>query len=322
MIFWRFFAKMATSDAVLKRLEQKGAEADQIIEYLKQQVALLKEKAILQTTLREEKKLRVENAKLKKEIEELKQELIQAEILNGVKQIPIPSGTQLQANSTLSGNEIQSAPPTTISSGAKEQMNREGGEEKKVKEKTEKRGEKKEKKQQQSVAGSADSKPIDVSRLDLRVGCIITAKKHPDADSLYVEEVDVGETAPRTVVSGLVNHVPLEQMENRMVILLCNLKPAKMRGVLSQAMVMCASSPEKVEILAPPDGSVPGDRITFDAFPGEPDKELNPKKKIWEQIQPDLYTNAECVATYKGAPFEVKGKGVCRAQTMSNSGIK
>ncbi|KAM9237561.1 aminoacyl tRNA synthase complex-interacting multifunctional protein 1 isoform 2-T4 [Dugong dugon] len=313
---------MATSDAVLKRLEQKGAEADQIIEYLKQQVALLKEKAILQTTLREEKKLRVENAKLKKEIEELKQELIQAEILNGVKQIPIPSGTQLQANSTLSGNEIQSAPPTTISSGAKEQMNREGGEEKKVKEKTEKRGEKKEKKQQQSVAGSADSKPIDVSRLDLRVGCIITAKKHPDADSLYVEEVDVGETAPRTVVSGLVNHVPLEQMENRMVILLCNLKPAKMRGVLSQAMVMCASSPEKVEILAPPDGSVPGDRITFDAFPGEPDKELNPKKKIWEQIQPDLYTNAECVATYKGAPFEVKGKGVCRAQTMSNSGIK
>lgn len=72
-------------------------------------------------------------------------------------------------------------------------------------------GEKKEKKQQ-PLAGSADSKPIDVSRLDLRIGCIITAKKHPDADSLYVEEVDVGETAPRTVVSGLVNHVPLEQV--------------------------------------------------------------------------------------------------------------
>ena len=133
--------------------------------------------------------------------------------------------------------------------------------------------------------------------------------------------MDVGETAPRTVVSGLVNHVPLKQMQNRMVVLLCNLKPAKMRGVVSQAMVMCASSPEKVEILAPPNGSVPGDRITFDAFPGEPDKELNPKK-IWEQIQPDLYTNDVCVATYKGAPFEVKGEGVCRAQTMANSGIK
>ncbi|XP_040482143.1 aminoacyl tRNA synthase complex-interacting multifunctional protein 1 isoform X2 [Ursus maritimus] len=311
---------MATNGAVLKRLEQKGAEADQIIEYLKQQVALLKEKAILQATLREEKKLRVENAKLKKEIEELKQELIQAEIQNGVKQIPFPSGTLLQANSTVSENVIQSRPITTVTSGAKEQIGG-GAEEKKMKEKIEVKGEKKEKKQQ-SVAGSADSKPVDVSRLDLRVGCIITARKHPDADSLYVEEVDVGETAPRTVVSGLVNHVPLEQMQNRMVILLCNLKPAKMRGVVSQAMVMCASSPEKVEILAPPHGSVPGDRIVFDAFPGEPDKELNPKKKIWEQIQPDLFTNDECVATYKGAPFEVKGKGVCRVQTMTNSGIK
>lgn len=55
-------------------------------------------------------------------------------------------------------------------------------------------------------------------------------------------------------------------------------------------------------------------------FSGEPDKELNPN--IWEQIQSYLYTNDECVATYKGAPFEVKGKGVCRAQTMTNSGIK
>ncbi|XP_012879245.1 PREDICTED: aminoacyl tRNA synthase complex-interacting multifunctional protein 1 [Dipodomys ordii] len=311
---------MASNDAVLKRLEQKGAEADKIIEYLKQQVSLLKEKAILQATLREEKKLRVENEKLKKEIEELKQELIQAEIQNGVKQIPLLSSTLLQGNSPASENMVQST-TVAISSGPKEQIKGEGGEEKKVKEKADKKGEKKEKKQQ-ALAGSADSKPIDVSRLDLRIGCILAAKKHPDADSLYVEEVDVGETAPRTVVSGLVNHVPLEQMQNRMVILLCNLKPAKMRGVLSQAMVMCASSPEKVEILAPPNGSIPGDRITFDAFPGEPDKELNPKKKIWEQIQPDLYTNNECVATYKGAPFEVKGKGVCRAQTMANSGIK
>ncbi|XP_058577726.1 aminoacyl tRNA synthase complex-interacting multifunctional protein 1 isoform X3 [Neofelis nebulosa] len=280
MIFCRIFKKMATNGAVLKRLEQKGAEADQIIEYLKQQVALLKEKAM--------------------------------------KQIPFPSGTPLQANSTVSEKVIQSIPITTVSSGAKEQITG-GRAEEKMKEKIEMK-EKKEKKQ--SIAGSADSKPIDVSRLDLRVGCIITARKHPDADSLYVEEIDVGETAPRTVVSGLVNHVPLEQMQNRMVILLCNLKPAKMRGVISQAMVMCASSPEKVEILAPPTGSVPGDRIVFDAFPGEPDKELNPKKKIWEQIQPDLCTNDECVATYKGVPFEVKGKGVCRAQTMTNSGIK
>ncbi|XP_043829376.1 aminoacyl tRNA synthase complex-interacting multifunctional protein 1 isoform X2 [Dromiciops gliroides] len=310
---------MAANKAILNRLEQKGAEADQVIEYLKQQVALLKEKAILQATLREEKKLRVENAKLKQEIEGLKQELIQAEIRNGVKQIPIPSAPSVQANSTstLSENIIQSISTPVLPSGTKGEE-----EEKKKKENVEKKGEKKEKKQKQSAAAASDSKPVDVSLLDLRIGCIISAKKHPDADSLYVEEVDVGEKAPRTVVSGLVKYVPLDQMQNRMVILLCNLKPAKMRGVVSQAMLMCASSPEKVEILDPPSGSVPGDRITFEGFPGEPEKELNPKKKIWEQIQPDLLTNNQCVATYKGVPFEVKGKGVCRAQTMSNSGIK
>ncbi|NWU94358.1 AIMP1 protein, partial [Upupa epops] len=313
----RFLVKMAASNAVLNRLEQKGAEADQVIEYLKQQIALLKEKAILQASLREEKKLRVENAKLKKEIEGLKQELIQAEIRNGVKQIAVPP------SSTTSTAFSDSVPqPTAVASppSSKDEIKGED-EEKKKKEKVEKKGEKKEKKQQ-PAAGSSDAKPVDVSRLDLRVGCIITAEKHPDADSLYVEQVDVGEGSPRTVVSGLVKHVPLDQMQNRMAVLLCNLKPAKMRGVVSQAMVMCASSPEKVEILAPPPGAVPGDRITFEGFPGDPEKELNPKKKIWEQIQPDLHTNDQCVATYKGVPFEVKGKGVCRAETMANSGIK
>jgi tRNA-binding EMAP/Myf-like protein len=51
--------------------------------------------------------------------------------------------------------------------------------------------------------------PVDVSRLDLRVGVIKKAWRHPDADSLYVEEMDLGEeTGPRTVVSGLVKHIP------------------------------------------------------------------------------------------------------------------
>ncbi|KAM4708437.1 aminoacyl tRNA synthase complex-interacting multifunctional protein 1 isoform 2-T3 [Discoglossus pictus] len=305
---------MASGNPVFNRLEQRASEADQVIEYLKQQVALLKEKAILQASLREEKKLRVENAKLKKEIEGLKDQLIQTEVKNGVKQVGVPANASVTSNSATSEPAPQPAPVKSSPQAPKA-----GGEEKKKKEKPEKKGEKKEKK---PAASEDDARPVDVSRLDLRVGCIISAKKHPDADSLYVEEVDVGEASPRTVVSGLVKHIPLEQMQNRMAVLLCNLKPAKMRGVLSQAMVMCASSPDKVEILDPPSGAVPGDRITFQGFPGEPDKELNPKKKTWEQIQPDLKTNDECVATYKGAAFEVIGKGACKSQTMSRSGIK
>lgn len=44
-----------------------------------------------------------------------------------------------------------------------------------------------------------------MSRLDFRVGKIVQVEKHPDADSLYLEKVDVGEANPRTVVSGLVS---------------------------------------------------------------------------------------------------------------------
>ena len=49
-----------------------------------------------------------------------------------------------------------------------------------------------------AAAGAAAELP-DIQRLDLRVGTILSAKKHPDADSLYVEMIDVGEDAPRQV---------------------------------------------------------------------------------------------------------------------------
>ncbi|XP_078799794.1 aminoacyl tRNA synthase complex-interacting multifunctional protein 1-like isoform X1 [Oryzias latipes] len=321
-LLWRFLArslvKMSGHNPLL-RLEQRAAEADQLIEYLKQQVQLLKEKAVAQASVKEEKKLLVENAKLKKDIEELKKQLLEKEKSRGVLEVAMPTGDTTVEPCSKPTPPKPVAPPAASVGAAENPPPKEEGKKKKP---DKKGGEKAEKKQQQQVAVSQEDAKVDVSRLDLRVGRIVSAQKHPDADSLYVEQVDVGEAAPRTVVSGLVKHIPLDQMQNRMAVLLCNLKPAKMRGVVSQAMVMCASSPDKVEILDPPSGAAPGDRVTFQNFPGEPDKELNPKKKVWEQIQPDLRTDERCVATYKAAAFEVAGKGVCKAQTMSNSGIK
>ena len=72
-----------------------------------------------------------------------------------------------------------------------------------------------------------DEHPVDTGRLDLRVGHIRKASKHPDADSLYVEAIDLGEEKPRTVISGLVKFIPEEEMQDRMVIILCNLKQAR-----------------------------------------------------------------------------------------------
>ncbi|XP_051940470.1 aminoacyl tRNA synthase complex-interacting multifunctional protein 1a [Hippocampus zosterae] len=316
MFVARSLFKMSNPNPLV-RLEQRAAEADQIIEYLKQQVQLLKEKASIQASVREEKKLLVENAKLKQDIEDLKKQLLDKEKKRGVQDVAMPSVQVSEKSNAAPPQSGGPAPCVTPAAAAPVQSppSKDDSHNKK-------KPEKKEKKPQQMATASQDDATVDVSRLDLRVGRIITAEKHPDADSLYVEQVDVGEPSPRTVVSGLVKHVPLDQMQNRMAILLCNLKPAKMRGVTSQAMVMCASSPDLVEILDPPNGAVAGERVTFQGFSGEPDKELNPKKKVWEQIQPDLRTDGECVATYKGAPFEVAGKGLCRAQTMSNSGIK
>uniref|UniRef100_A0A0N5AUT3 Methionine--tRNA ligase, cytoplasmic n=1 Tax=Syphacia muris TaxID=451379 RepID=A0A0N5AUT3_9BILA len=163
---------------------------------------------------------------------------------------------------------------------------------------------------------------VDIGRLDIRVGRILKAEKHPDADSLYVESIDLGEEKPRTVVSGLVRHIPLDKMQNRLVICLCNLKPVKMRGVESCAMVMCASCPEKVEILEVPETCVPGQKVTCSQYTHRPDPIMNPKKKIWETVAPDLCVDAQGNVSYKGSVLLVDAKHVITAPTLRNVPVK
>eukprot|EP00163_Fabomonas_tropica_P031933 TRINITY_DN7797_c0_g1_i1.p1 TRINITY_DN7797_c0_g1~~TRINITY_DN7797_c0_g1_i1.p1 ORF type:complete len:367 (+),score=138.03 TRINITY_DN7797_c0_g1_i1:109-1101(+) len=171
-------------------------------------------------------------------------------------------------------------------------------------------------------APEAPAQP-DVSKLDIRVGHINKAWKHPDADSLYVEEIDCGDEKPRQVVSGLVKFIPEDQMQNRTVLVLCNLKPSKMRGVESAAMVLCATSPDgaTVEFVEPPAGVKPGDRVSFPGQDGEPLPELPKKQKIWEKVQPDFNTNEEGVACWKDVPFTTAA-GVCKAKTVVKGTIK
>ncbi|XP_039136423.1 probable methionine--tRNA ligase [Dioscorea cayenensis subsp. rotundata] len=164
---------------------------------------------------------------------------------------------------------------------------------------------------------------ISVSRLDIRVGVIKKVQKHPDADSLYVEEIDVGEESTRTVVSGLVKYIPLEEMQDRKVCVLCNLKPASMRGIKSHAMVLAASNGDhtKVELVEPPASAVVGERVTFTGYAGEPDGVLNPKHKVWETVQPDLHTDAELVACYKDVPFTTSA-GICKVSSIASGAIR
>ena len=102
------------------------------------------------------------------------------------------------------------------------------------------------------------AEPLPTYAADIRVGKILKCELHPDAESLYVESIDVGEPEPRTIISGLVKYVPLDQMQDRRVIVICNLKARNMRGIKSHGMVLCASDAahENVEPLSPPEGAV------------------------------------------------------------------
>merc|ERR1712112_707001 len=156
---------------------------------------------------------------------------------------------------------------------------------------------------------------LSPARLDMRVGKIVEVSRHPDAEKLYVEKIDLGEPSPRTIVSGLVDFVPEDKMLNRLVVVLCNLKPAKMRGIESCGMVLCSSrtEPKEVEPLNVPEGSAPGDIIVVEGEKeGMPDEVLNPKKKVWDKLSEDLKVNSEGFAQWQGNDLVTsKGKITC-----------
>lgn len=170
----------------------------------------------------------------------------------------------------------------------------------------------------------AEVEEVATYRLDIRIGKVVEVSRHPDAEKLYVEKIDVGEPSPRTIVSGLVDFVPEEKMLNRMVVVLCNLKPAKMRGVESKGMVLCSSreEPKEVEPLAVPEGSVPGDRVTVEGEKeGVPDEILNPKKKVWEKLSVDLMTNSDGFAQWQGNNL-ITGKGKITCASVKGAPIR
>lgn len=169
--------------------------------------------------------------------------------------------------------------------------------------------------------GDGGERAVDVSWADIRVGKILDAAPHPDSDKLYVETIDLGEASPRQVLSGLAQHMPLEHVKGAMVVCICNLRARKIAGTESQAMVLCASDADKSKLcfVTPPPGSVPGEVVKWDGYPGEP--EPNPKKiekkKAWEAIQPLFGTTSDGTCVYKGeksgdAPFMLP-KGKCTA---------
>merc|ERR1712087_424543 len=120
---------------------------------------------------------------------------------------------------------------------------------------------------------------------------------------------------PRNIASGLRAHYNLEDLEGQRVLVLSNLKTRKLVGFPSHGMVMCAANEDgsKVEFIVPPEGAKIGERVMVEGYDGEPATENQViKKKMLDAIFPDLLTDGEGVATFKGTPFTTSA-GACKA---------
>ena len=89
----------------------------------------------------------------------------------------------------------------------------------------------------------------DFQKLDLRVGTVLSAAKHPDADKLLVVQVALGEAEPRQIVAGLADRFSPEDLTGRQVVVVANLAPRKLRGLMSQGMILVAKDAEVTRLL-------------------------------------------------------------------------
>ena len=100
---------------------------------------------------------------------------------------------------------------------------------------------------------------IDIGQfktVSLRVGHILTAEKVEKADKLLKFCIDLG-TEKRTIVSGIAKYYTPEEMVGKQVVVVANLRPAKLRGIESQGMLLCAVSVDGDVVLVSPEKPVP-----------------------------------------------------------------
>ena len=160
------------------------------------------------------------------------------------------------------------------------------------------------------------------SWIDVRVGKIVKVWPHPNADQLYCEEIDIGNGEIRKVVTGVRNFVPIEEMQDRHVVVFVNIKPSKIRGMPSESMVFAGSNAEHtvVELLDPPADTPIGTRVTCGDFVQGEVPGVDKKGKYWEAVNQNnnLTINAEHLACYKGVPLQTP-QGFIKVKTLANT---
>lgn len=117
------------------------------------------------------------------------------------------------------------------------------------------------KKEAKPAAAAADEITInDFAKIDLRVATIVAAERVPKTDKLIKLQVKIGDEE-RTIVSGIAQHYEPENLIGKNVIVIANLKPAKLRGIESRGMVLAASDGEGNLVLADAPGIASGSKV-------------------------------------------------------------
>ena len=109
-----------------------------------------------------------------------------------------------------------------------------------------------------------ESNNIDIdqfSLVDLRVAKIINASEVDGADKLLKLDLDVGDLGKKSVFAGIKSAYAPESLKNKLVILVNNLEPRKMKFGLSEGMVLASSNDEGIYLISPDDGALPGMKV-------------------------------------------------------------
>jgi len=101
----------------------------------------------------------------------------------------------------------------------------------------------------------------EFKRLDLRVARVVDAKPHPNADKLILLHVDVGDEV-KQIVAGLRQWYTPEELVGKLIVVLNNLQPVKLRGEPSNGMLLAATSGDQVVVLTTERPVEPGARVS------------------------------------------------------------
>ena len=103
----------------------------------------------------------------------------------------------------------------------------------------------------------------DFTKVKLRVGRVLEAQPHPNADKLILLQVDLGDEK-RQLCAGLREHYEPEYLVGKNIIVVANLAPRKMRGEMSEGMLLAASTPDhaRVILLTTDDDIPPGSSVS------------------------------------------------------------